>query len=55
MRISHETVLTYVEGLIKYLESEEDSQLADKVIMKKLCASIKKKLNGGKKNCDQLF
>ena len=49
-RISHEIALTYADDLNEYLESKENSQLANKLIMRKLSMLIRKKRNTKKQN-----
>lgn len=42
-KVTHSTALSYAEGLIDYLEGQEDALLCDKLMLRKIRASIIKK------------
>lgn len=42
-KISHEVALTHIDGLISYLEEQDDTSLCDKMLLKKLQSQIKKR------------
>lgn len=44
-KVSHDAALAHVEGLIQYLEEEDDASLCDKIVLKKLQSQIKKCFN----------
>ncbi|PNF42464.1 hypothetical protein B7P43_G08744 [Cryptotermes secundus] len=48
-KISHGAALNHLESLLDYLESEENSLLSDKLILRRLCTDIRKKENAMKK------
>ena len=48
-KVSHDAALAHVQGLIQYLEEEDDSSLCDKIVLKKLQSQIKKKCSNTKK------
>ncbi|PNF43064.1 Jerky protein homolog-like [Cryptotermes secundus] len=48
-KVSHGAALNHLESLLDYLESEEDSLLSDKLILRRLRTDIRKKENAAKK------
>ena len=42
-RTSHEAALKHIDGIIKYLEEQDDTTLYDKMLLKKLQSQVKKK------------
>jgi hypothetical protein len=44
-KISHSTALTHVEALLDYMEQEDDIALADKMMLRNLRTTIRKKIN----------
>jgi hypothetical protein len=48
-KISHGAALNHLESLLDYLESEENSLLSDKLILRRLRMDIRKKENATKK------
>jgi uncharacterized protein YehS (DUF1456 family) len=42
-RVSHEAALKHIDGIIKYLEEQDDTTLCDKMLLKKLQSQVKKK------------
>ncbi|KAL4104597.1 hypothetical protein QTP88_019891 [Uroleucon formosanum] len=42
-QVSHEAALQHVDGIIKYLEEQDDTTVCDKMLFKKLQSQIKKK------------
>ena len=48
-KISHGAALNHLESLLDYLESEENSLLSDKLILRRLRTDIRKKENAAKK------
>lgn len=47
--VTHGTALTYVEGLLDYLDGQEDAVLCDKLVLRKLRSTILKKEATAKK------
>ncbi|KAL4096738.1 hypothetical protein QTP88_021632 [Uroleucon formosanum] len=41
--VSHEAALQHIDGIIKYLEEQDDKTLCDKMLLKKLQSQVKKK------------
>lgn len=41
-KMSHDEALTHIEGIIKYIEEQDDSSLCDKMLLKNLRSQIKK-------------
>ncbi|XP_050523014.1 jerky protein homolog-like [Daktulosphaira vitifoliae] len=42
-QVSHEEALKHIDGIIKYLEEQDDTTLCDKMLLKKLQSQVKKK------------
>uniref|UniRef100_A0A2S2QZ92 Jerky-like n=1 Tax=Sipha flava TaxID=143950 RepID=A0A2S2QZ92_9HEMI len=42
-QVSHEAALKHVDGIIKFLEEQDDTILCDKMLLKKLQSQVKKK------------
>jgi hypothetical protein len=41
--VSHEAALKQIDGIIKYLEEQDDTTLCDKMLLKKFQSQVKKK------------
>jgi hypothetical protein len=53
-KISHSTALTHVEALLDYVEQEDDIALADKMMLRNLRTTIRKKMNQSAKQTSLL-